>query len=210
MGNHQASQLICKFLIIRQLLLQSICCSQNQIDIIVTYILGSLMKITVQLSNRYSFSSYLIKAMSIYDNKASNIYPDLNPTVPQQSQTYRLKKLTEIEAYLLNKIQVRKRLTKKMKIFNMITSIVDTGLIISTNITGGFSITAKKQKKNDAIKLFAQSKLQQTLYDSNTHGELKIVRVIESYSIFAIFCINDQFSMILCIRKVPHLEKIQR
>ena len=34
-----------------------------------------------------------------------------------------------------------------MKIFNMITSIVDTGLIISTNITGGFSITAKKQKK---------------------------------------------------------------
>ena len=47
-----------------------------------------------------------------------------------------------------------------MKIFNMITSIVDTGLIISTNITGGFSITAKKQKKNDAIKLFAQSKLQ--------------------------------------------------
>ena len=53
--------------------------------------------------------------MSIYDNRTSKIYPDLNPTAPQEPQTYGLTKLTEIEAYLLDEIEVRERLTKKMK-----------------------------------------------------------------------------------------------
>ena len=78
--------------------------------------------------------------MSIYDNETNKIYPDLNPTAPQEPQAYRLKKLTEIEAYLLDEIEVRKRLAKKMKRFNTITSIVDTVLIMSTVITGGVSI----------------------------------------------------------------------
>ena len=72
--------------------------------------------------------------MSIYDN--------LNPTALPEPQTYRINKLTEIEAYLLNEIEVRERLAKKMKRFNTITSIVDTGLITSTVITGGISIAA--------------------------------------------------------------------
>ena len=72
--------------------------------------------------------------MSIYDN--------LNPTALPEPQTYRINKLTEIEAYLLNEIEVRKRLAKKMKRFNTITSIVDTGLITSTVITGGSSTAA--------------------------------------------------------------------
>ena len=79
--------------------------------------------------------------MSIYDND-TKIYPDLNPSAPQEPQTYRLKKLTEIEAYLLNEIEVRERIAKKMKRFNTITGIVDTGLITSTVITGGISIAA--------------------------------------------------------------------
>ena len=37
--------------------------------------------------------------MSIYGNETNKIYPDLNLTTPQQPQAYRLKKLTEIEAY---------------------------------------------------------------------------------------------------------------
>ena len=46
--------------------------------------------------------------MSIYGNKTtSKIYRDINPTRPQESETYRLKKLTEIEAYLLSEIEVR-------------------------------------------------------------------------------------------------------
>ena len=80
--------------------------------------------------------------MSIYDNETSKIYPDLNPTAPQEPQTYHLKKLTEIEACLLNEIEVRERLAKKMKRFNTIIDIVDMGLITSTVITGGISIAA--------------------------------------------------------------------
>ena len=79
--------------------------------------------------------------MSIYDNE-TKIYPDLNPTAPQEPQTYRLQKLTEIEAYLPNEIEVRERIAKKMKRFNTITGIIDTGLITSTVITRGISIAA--------------------------------------------------------------------
>ena len=52
--------------------------------------------------------------MSIYDNETSEIYPDLNPTaLLQESQAYRLTKLTEIEAYLFDEIEVRRRQVKK-------------------------------------------------------------------------------------------------
>ena len=80
--------------------------------------------------------------MSIYDNETSKIYPELNPTAPQEPQTYRIKTLTEIEVYLLDEIEVRERLVKKIKRFNTITGNVDTGLITSTMITGGSSIAA--------------------------------------------------------------------
>ena len=81
--------------------------------------------------------------MSIYDNETtSKIYPDLNPTAPQEPQTYCLKRLTEIEAYLLDGTEVREQIAKKMKWFNTITGIMDTGLITSTVITGGISTAA--------------------------------------------------------------------
>ena len=79
--------------------------------------------------------------MSVCDNE-TKIYPDLNPAAPQELQTYRLNKLSEIEAYFLNEIEVREQIAKKMKRFNTITGIVDTGLITSTVITGGLSIAA--------------------------------------------------------------------
>ena len=79
--------------------------------------------------------------MSIYDNE-TKIYPDLNPAAPQEPQTYRLKKLTEIEAFFLDEIEVRELIAKKMKRFNTIIGIVDTGLITSTVITEGISIAA--------------------------------------------------------------------
>ena len=79
--------------------------------------------------------------MSIYDNE-TKISSDLNPSALQEPQTYRLKKLTEIEAFFLDEIEVRERIAKKMKRFNAITDIVDTGLITSTVITGGISIAA--------------------------------------------------------------------
>ena len=80
--------------------------------------------------------------MSTYDDETSKIYPDLNPATPQEPQVYRFKELTEIEAYLLDEIQVRERLEKKMKQFNAIADVVDTGLITSAIITGGILIAA--------------------------------------------------------------------
>ena len=79
--------------------------------------------------------------MSIYDNE-TKIYPNLNPTAQQKPQSYRLNKLSEIEAYFLSAIEVREQIAKKMKRFNTNTGIVDTGLITSTVITGGISIAA--------------------------------------------------------------------
>ena len=79
--------------------------------------------------------------MSTYNNE-TKIDPDLNPTAPQELQSYRSNKLSEIEAYFLNEIEVHEQIAKKIKRFNTITGIVDTGLITSTMITGGVSIAA--------------------------------------------------------------------
>ena len=44
--------------------------------------------------------------MSIYKYE-TKIYPDLNPTAPQEPQSYRLNKLYETETYFLDEIDVR-------------------------------------------------------------------------------------------------------
>ena len=51
--------------------------------------------------------------MSIYDN-ATKIYPGLNPTTPQELQTYRLNKLSETEAFFPNKIEKCEQKAKKL------------------------------------------------------------------------------------------------
>ena len=79
--------------------------------------------------------------MSVNNNE-TKIYPDLNPMAPQEPQSYRLNKLSEIEAYSPNEIEVREQIAKKMKQFNKIAAIIDTGLITPTVITGGISIAA--------------------------------------------------------------------
>ena len=79
--------------------------------------------------------------MRIYDNE-TKIYPELNPTAPQEPQSYRLNKLSEIETYILEETDVCEQIAKKMKQFNIITGIVDTGLITLTAIIGGISIAA--------------------------------------------------------------------
>ena len=80
--------------------------------------------------------------MGIYENETSRIYSGLGPTTPQEPQSYRLNKLSEIEAYFLNEIEVHEQIAKKMKRSNTITGIVDTDLVTSTMITGGISIAA--------------------------------------------------------------------
>ena len=79
--------------------------------------------------------------MRIYDNE-TKIYPDLNPTTPQEPQTYWLNKLSEIEAFFLNEIEKSEQKTKKVKRSITILSITDKSLITSTKLNGGVSIAA--------------------------------------------------------------------
>ena len=79
--------------------------------------------------------------MSIYDNE-TKIYPDLNPTAPQGPQTYRLTKLSEIEAYFLNEIEVREQIAKKNETIQYNHRYHRHSLITSTVVTGGISIAA--------------------------------------------------------------------
>ena len=51
--------------------------------------------------------------MSIYDTERSKIYPHLSFTSPKEPQAHRLKKLTDIEAYLIEEIEARERLAEK-------------------------------------------------------------------------------------------------
>ena len=69
-------------------------------------------------------------------NNETKIYPDLNPTAPQEPQTYRLQKLTEIETYLLNENEDCGREAKTTKQFKTIIGTMGTGLITSGVITG--------------------------------------------------------------------------
>ena len=52
--------------------------------------------------------------MSTYDND-TKIYPDLNPTAPQEPLAYRLQNLTEIERFFLDEVEVCERIAKKNK-----------------------------------------------------------------------------------------------
>ena len=71
----------------------------------------------------------------------SKMYPNLKPTAPEDPQGYRLQKLTKIEAFFLDEIEIHEQLAKKMKRFCTITMIVDTHLIVSTVISRRISIT---------------------------------------------------------------------
>ena len=85
--------------------------------------------------------------MSIYDNE-TKIYPFLNPMAPKESQTYRLSKLSEIEAFFLNEIEKCEQKIKKTKQTITILSIADTSLITSTVLTGGISNQGRTAIKN--------------------------------------------------------------
>ena len=50
--------------------------------------------------------------MSVYDNK-TKFYPDLNPSAPQEPQSYRLNKLSGIEEYFLMKLKFLNKIPKK-------------------------------------------------------------------------------------------------
>lgn len=66
---------------------------------------------------------------SVYNEK---LYPEISPTAPpeqEQSQTYRLKKIEEAEAFLRSEVERRDKLAKQFKRRAMATTISDTSLI---------------------------------------------------------------------------------
>ena len=77
--------------------------------------------------------------MSVYDN--NKVYPSL-PSAPEDStaQKYRLQKISEIETFFLHEIDEREKLAKKFRRIGNSILIVDTGLIITTVISGSASI----------------------------------------------------------------------
>ena len=71
-------------------------------------------------------------------------YSDLKPAAQQDPQSHRLKKLIEIEAFLLDETEVCESLAEKIKRFNTITIVIDVGGIglrvgITLNGTSFFS-----------------------------------------------------------------------
>ena len=89
-----------------------------------------------------TFYLQLLNKLAYMTLKQQAKLPRFEPYGTTRTTNISPKKLTEIEAYLLDEIEVRERIAKKMKRFNTITGIVDTGLITSTVITGGISIAA--------------------------------------------------------------------
>ena len=73
--------------------------------------------------------------MSVYDN--NKVYPTL-PSAPEDSaaQKYRLQNIGEIETFFLHEIEERGNLAKKFRRIGNSILIVDTGLIITTVISG--------------------------------------------------------------------------
>ena len=55
------------------------------------------------------------------------MYPDLNPSAPQELQANWLKKLTEVEAFFLDEIKDRRRQVIKQKRLNTVICIVGHG-----------------------------------------------------------------------------------
>ena len=99
-----------------------------------------------------------------------------------------MNKLSEIEAYFLNEIELREQIAKKMKRFNSGTSLL---LSLATAITRkSFKIFALKQEEHDAIKLLAQSKLDiitNIISQAMQDGDIlstefhKVLQEVESY-----------------------------
>ena len=78
--------------------------------------------------------------MSVYDN--NKVYPTLPSAPSDTAQKYRLQKIDEIEAFFLKEIEEREKLAKKFRRIGNSILIVDTGLIITTVISGSSSIAA--------------------------------------------------------------------
>ena len=82
--------------------------------------------------------------MSVYDNKTSKIYPDLNPMASSQQEVnpsnYRLAKISKIDAYFLNVSDKREKLAEKICLAT-VSNAICTVLITAAVTTSSASIS---------------------------------------------------------------------
>ena len=71
---------------------------------------------------------------SVYDEK---LYPPIPPTAPPDDESYRLKKIDELEKFLRDEIHTRDSLTKRFKRRATTVSISDTSVLAAIAILGG-------------------------------------------------------------------------
>ena len=83
--------------------------------------------------------------MSVYDNKTSKVYPDLNPMASSQQEVnpsnYRLAKISKMDAYFLNVSDKREKLAEKIKCLATVSNAICTVLITTAVTTSSASIS---------------------------------------------------------------------
>ena len=74
---------------------------------------------------------------SIYEDK---IYPQIPATAPPDDESYRLKKIDELEKFLRTEVESRDKLTKRLKRRATAATFSDTSVIAAITVVGGTSI----------------------------------------------------------------------
>ena len=77
---------------------------------------------------------------SVYAHETEKIYPPIPPTAPPDDESYRLKKIDELEKFLRTEVESRDKLTKRFKRRATAATFSDTSVIAAITILGGTSI----------------------------------------------------------------------
>ena len=144
MGNHQACLVAWKFLIMRQLLLRWIWCFKNKTNIIVAWILSSLMK-----KKQRNYPKKILLNLQLL-NKDYEYMGQWRKKKLSRSKYCHFTKATSILLEKINRICGKFAwwswslypAGKKDKTIQYISIIIDTGLMISTVVTRWVSIAA--------------------------------------------------------------------
>ena len=75
---------------------------------------------------------------SVYE--AEKIYPPIPASAPPDEESYRLKKIDELEKFLRSEVESRDKLTKRFKRRATAATFSDTSVIAAITILGGTSI----------------------------------------------------------------------
>ena len=74
---------------------------------------------------------------SVYDEK---LYPQIPPTAPPDDESYRLKKIDELEKFLRSEVESRAKLAKRFKRRATASTISDTSIVTAVTLLGFTSV----------------------------------------------------------------------